>query len=198
MGDSARLVRGTTYGDAKSSCAPGFSGVRRSAAAPDLSISWLISVNKMSSSHVQRQLSHYLNQCGLIENVTCLGTNVLTGGCWINHASFRHNHAGYPLNTQSQHIPAGNGSFKTQALTEKGRAGEDQWTEQVSNAPLCPFLTYVLFRCHIDQGTVWEWDGWRVGALLAHHAVEYVTPQERLRGVAMFLTIVKIWFVFAT
>ena len=36
MGDSVRLVRGTAYGDAKSSCAPGFSGVRRSAAAPDL------------------------------------------------------------------------------------------------------------------------------------------------------------------
>ena len=36
MGDSIRLVRGTAYGDAKSSCAPGFSGARRSAAAPDL------------------------------------------------------------------------------------------------------------------------------------------------------------------
>ena len=36
MEDSIRLVRGTAYGDAKSSCAPGFSGVRRSAAAPDL------------------------------------------------------------------------------------------------------------------------------------------------------------------
>ena len=36
MGDSVRLVRGAAYGDAKSSCAPGFSGVRRSAAAPDL------------------------------------------------------------------------------------------------------------------------------------------------------------------
>ena len=38
MGDSVRLVRGTAYGDAKSSCAPDFSGVRRSAAAPDLVI----------------------------------------------------------------------------------------------------------------------------------------------------------------
>ena len=38
MGDSVRLVRGTAYGDAKSSCVPGFSGVRRSAAAPDLSM----------------------------------------------------------------------------------------------------------------------------------------------------------------
>ena len=38
MGDSVRLVRGTAYGDAKSSCAPGFSDVRRSAAAPDLRI----------------------------------------------------------------------------------------------------------------------------------------------------------------
>ena len=38
MGDFVRLVRGTAYGDAKSSCAPGVSGVRRSAAAPDLFI----------------------------------------------------------------------------------------------------------------------------------------------------------------
>ena len=36
MGDSVRLVRGTAHGDTKSSCAPGFSGVRRSAAASDL------------------------------------------------------------------------------------------------------------------------------------------------------------------
>ena len=36
MGNSVRFVRGTAYGDAKSSCAPAFGGVRRSAAAPDL------------------------------------------------------------------------------------------------------------------------------------------------------------------
>ena len=63
MRDSVRLVRGTAYGDAKSNCAPGFSGVRRSAAAPDL-LNWPIETQSVAShvaSHCYTSVSMILN-----------------------------------------------------------------------------------------------------------------------------------------
>ena len=59
VGGSVRLVRGTAYGDAKSSCAPGFSGVRRSAAAPDL-ITWKRSIRTGRISYIHRAIKTFI------------------------------------------------------------------------------------------------------------------------------------------
>ena len=102
MGDSVRLVRETAYGDAKSSCAPGFSGVRRSAAAPDLCTqsppitisSWNINGWTRNNSSLRENIIKYINSdifC-LIETHLDKDRSIDCDGytCYLHNRSSRH------------------------------------------------------------------------------------------------------------